>query len=173
MKKSFLIILFVIIMSGCNANSTEDKNTNGGDKLINSELEEPEKNILPTEKSFLLVDELFDLTKDIERSLQLKDFVDFEIGVTTYEEVVDKLGKPTGSKGSGIVWEYYRLTDGSYVSMFFLATLTKMNVLDPSGYMFMSEEDYLDLKEQYLDLRDRYSDLEEKYLNLLEETQVE
>ena len=48
-----------------------------------------------------------------ERNLSAGDFLQFDHN-TTYEEMVECLGKENGRYGSGGAWPYYELSDGTY-----------------------------------------------------------
>ena len=79
-----------------------------------------------------------------DRKLLISDFSDFEIGVTTYEQIADKLGEPSGFIGSGIIWFYYRMVDGSRFMMFFgsgdeESILSDMKIVDVKGRTFWAK----------------------------------
>ena len=58
------------------------------------------------------------------------DFSNVKIGMT-YDEVVNAVGEPTDSIGSGFVWQRYKLDDGWYVIVLFLGdTLFDMRIVD-------------------------------------------
>lgn len=49
-----------------------------------------------------------------DRSLSVSDFEQFDYN-TTYEDLVDCIGLPNGTIGSGIARPYYELNDGRFV----------------------------------------------------------
>ncbi len=72
-----------------------------------------------------------------EEKFTLSDFTEVEIGMT-YDDVVKLMGKPTGSAGSGLVWQTYDLEDGSYIRLFFgnEERLVSMGIVDTKGRIF-------------------------------------
>jgi len=71
-----------------------------------------------------------------ERVYSISDFSKIQFGMT-YEEVVELIGEPTGSIGSGMIWFTYKLCDGSRVCLLFLSiknhekpVLVKMAIVD-------------------------------------------
>lgn len=48
-----------------------------------------------------------------DRKISAEDFLQFDHN-TTYEEMVECLGKENGRYGSGGAWPYYELNDGTY-----------------------------------------------------------
>ncbi|MCL2149983.1 MAG: hypothetical protein FWH51_03510, partial [Dehalococcoidia bacterium] len=86
-------------------------------------------------------------TKIPDRTYTISDFTKVELGMT-YEKVVELMGEPTGSVGSGIVWQTYMLLDGSYVKLFFGSAppysdswLVEIYIVDPSGREFELKQD--------------------------------
>lgn len=55
--------------------------------------------------------------KTFDRSLQFSDFSAVEIGMS-YKEIVDIIGEPNGLVGTDTPLPYYRLTDGSFVTLY-------------------------------------------------------
>jgi hypothetical protein len=50
-----------------------------------------------------------------------------------YNEVVELMGKPTDSVGSGLVWYRYKIGEGWYIKLFFSSsynTLVDMRIVD-------------------------------------------
>ena len=86
--------------------------------------------------------------KYINRSLQLDDFKEITLG-TTYETIVEQLGEENGMVGSGILWPYYQLRDGSCVILLFnktpdykreFTTLKDIWIVDTSGRTFVLDK---------------------------------
>lgn len=68
----------------------------------------------------------------------ISDFAKVQLGMS-YDDVVNLLGEPTGTLGSGIIWDIYSLDDGSYVKLLFTGyeeTLIKMIIVDTIGREF-------------------------------------
>ena len=68
----------------------------------------------------------------------ISDFSKVQLGMSYYD-VVNLMGEPTGTLGSGIIWDIYSLDDGSYVKLLFTGyeeTLKKMIIVDTVGREF-------------------------------------
>ena len=145
----FLGLIFCLIMiCGCNANFAEEKNHESDDQMDNSRLVDETESYIGDVK-IVAIDSRMSPEADVgarygfvkvederESALRLSDFANIEVGVTTYEQIVDKLGDPSGSQGSGIVWFFYRLEDGSRVMLYFGETLESMKIVDVNGREF-------------------------------------
>lgn len=82
--------------------------------------------------------------KYIHRNLKLKNFEEIDLG-TNYDTIVSKLGEPNGEVGSGIIWPYYQLSDGSCIILLFnkaenkrrnLTTLKDIYIVDTKGRIY-------------------------------------
>jgi hypothetical protein len=74
---------------------------------------------------------------EYEQVLTLSDFTEVQIGMK-FDDVVKCVGSPTGSQGSGLIWQIYQLCDGSYMQLFFGSedSLVSMSIVDPDGREF-------------------------------------
>ncbi|MCL2152306.1 MAG: hypothetical protein FWH57_05005 [Oscillospiraceae bacterium] len=54
-----------------------------------------------------------------EKIYTIADFTKVKIGMT-YKAVIEVIGEPTDSTGSGIVWQRYKLGEGWYIKLLFL-----------------------------------------------------
>ena len=70
-----------------------------------------------------------------EKAHIISDFSEITIGMT-HDEVIQLIGEPTDSIGSGIVWQRYKLADSWYVKLLFLGeneTLIDIRIVDYSN----------------------------------------
>ena len=68
--------------------------------------------------------------KASEKTYSVADFSNVVIGMA-YDDVVNAVGEPTDSTGSGLVWQRYILDDGWYVKLLFLGgSLVDMHIVD-------------------------------------------
>lgn len=76
-----------------------------------------------------------------DRTLTLNDFSQVKIK-SFYDDMVEKLGEPSGFLGSGIVRPYYELSDGSCIIFHVLwghesSLIMNIEILDMSGRHFV------------------------------------
>jgi len=55
----------------------------------------------------------------MEKTYTIADFTKVKIGMT-YDEVIELVGVPIDSIGSGIVWQRYKLDEGWYIKLLFM-----------------------------------------------------
>jgi len=59
----------------------------------------------------------------------LSKFSKVKIGMK-YDEVVELVGEPTNSVGSGIIWNRYKIDEGWYILLLFFPELADMRIVD-------------------------------------------
>jgi len=65
----------------------------------------------------------------------LSKFSKVKIGMT-HDEVIELMGEPTDSFGSGVVWDRYKIGEGWYIELSFFSinyTLTAIRIVDYPG----------------------------------------
>lgn len=124
----FVIIWMLLLGAGCNENFQK------GDNEVNNELN----------NEFMLPAGITEYNP-VDRTLYINNFSDIGIG-SSYVEIVEQLGEPSGFIGSGFQWPFYELADKSIVILHMLSnedgtfsSVSGIRVMDQNGRVFVMQ----------------------------------